>query len=111
MSRAAVRRDLRRIPRSFALDERYMALIELYSELHDLQRSQALRRLLDSAEAQLDGDTRHRLAIRRQAIVKEARVAAAPVLNTPQCPACGDVDLYVPLADGRWRCDNCLATG
>jgi hypothetical protein len=86
-----------------------MALIEQYSEAHDLLRSQALRRLLDIAEEHLDGDTRRQLAIRRAALAKDARVAVTKAPLRPGCPSCGDTDLFIELPDGRWRCDSCLA--
>ena len=88
-----------------------MALIQLFAEAHDLQRSQALRRLLDIAEATLDGEARRDLAVRRAALAKEAKVAVASAPPKPRCPNCGEADLYLEFPDGRWRCDACLGAG
>jgi hypothetical protein len=89
-----------------------MALIEWCEAEFDLNKSQALRHLLGLAEATLNGNAKREIAERRVTISSQVRKAAAsPPSIQARCPSCGDTDLYVALSGGRWRCDNCMASG
>lgn len=90
-----------------------MAFIQVYAERHEIGKSQALRRLLNEAEAEADGQMKRDLALRRIALAAEARKEqeqARTPAAMPSCPKCGDADLFILYTNGTWRCDNCLAT-
>ena len=111
MGRTALRSDRKLRPRSFALSDEDVELVRLYAERYDLSQSQAMRRILLISEETLDGEFRRELSLRRRAIGEAARQEAAKPPPVLSCPSCGDKDLYIEYPDGRWRCDNCLATG
>lgn len=113
MGRKAIRRDLRRRPQTYSLDERQIVAIEVFADAYDLTRSQALRRLIEMAEERLSADLKHEIAKRKADSMRAAREPkkAKPSAPLPKCPACGEADGFVILPEGRWRCDFCLERG
>jgi len=92
-----------------------MALITWYMREHSVARSEAVRAIFAAFEMTLDPNARRNLSTLRVQLASAAREeqkldnGGEPV--ELRCPSCGDKDLYVPLRDGRWRCDMCMASG
>lgn len=114
MGRVPIASNQRRRPLAFALNDNELAFLDVYAEERGLDnRSAALRHMLWEMETRhSNGEVRAKLSIRRAELGRQARAEVVEEKKgLTRCPSCGEVDLFVPLRDDKWRCDGCGSRG